>query len=412
VSSERSRASSSSAAPAAALTYVFAAGALLACGAEGTPAPHVPATTAPSACPSTDEALGATTSMLEGSAQSRALVGRVLGEGGGIKVLVQALFALADFAPDATFTAVRALPPQEGLGALGTHLVEVLHYMEGSGRYSARHDEPLASMHEIARTCDAATTWRALSGLLALDVVTQPDGTLALAPYGTGERAWLGALLDVAQQALDEPEFEEALARFELEDDEAGPGEDAIVVGRAAFQLLFHIVAANLAAPDFDPGYTRQLINDALLVLVDGAVAREAADRMLDVLFLPMDPSSAVFLDTQALVGCVDDADEPRALAGMVFDWMTVEELSPGSFLEDVASQSSSDAAGALRPVAIDLFAALASRPSLAADTARVAGAFLSSENGLATVRLVIDLKGRGVVAELLSLFDEISSCR
>lgn len=385
---------------------------LAGCGAEGTPAPHVPAPDAPASCPSTATALAGTTSLLAGPAyaDARAIVGRVLGERGGIKVALQAAFAVLDDADGAMFNALRALPREDGLGSLGSHLVEVLHYVNGSGRYPQAHPAPLRALERMALTCDAAATWRAFGGLLALDTKVTSDGGVVLAAAGAGDRPWLTALVDAGRAALAEPELVDALERVELEDDDAPA--DGIRVGRPAFQALVHIVAANLAAPNFDPGFSRQLVDDALLALVTGPAARSATDRMLDVLFLPMDPSAAVFLDAQTFLGCVDDADDERALSGMLFDWLTDAELSTSAFVDDVAEQAGAAASVALRPLVVRLSNTLASRPSLAADAARVASSLFDDDHAPPLVRLAIDLKGRGFLAGTVAVLDELQTCR
>jgi hypothetical protein len=213
--------------------------------------------------------------------------------------------------------------------------------------------------------------------------------------------------------AFEDPALRAALAAIELTDDDSGTSsDDAVRVGREGFQLLLHLVARNVAAPNFDPEATRQLVDDALLTLVDDADARAAVRRLLDVVFLPTEPGSPVFSDLQELMRCVEAEDQDRAMAGMFYDWLTIEELSPVAFLADAASQAESDAAIVLRPVVVRLFASLAARPSLATDSARVVAGFLGPEHSAATVRMLLDLKGKGVMFEWLNFVDELEGCR
>jgi hypothetical protein len=383
----------------------------LGCGAEGTPAPATPSPSA--SCPTAEEALEGTRESFHGDdmTEARANVGEVLGERGGIKVILSGLFALLDDADESTWAAVETLPPGDGLGPLGNHVIEVLHYLDGSGNYTEPHPAPAHALFNITQECPAALTLSAMADVLALDTKTLPDGTLALAPPGTvGDRPWLAVVMDAVQVALESPALVDALAIIELDGQQAGDG--SIHVGRDAFQTLFHLVAAGVSAPDFDRDYTRQLIDDVLLRVVDDPAARADIGTLLDVAFMPLDQESPAFVAAQGVLACVNDADTEYALAGMLYDWLTVETLSPGAFLDDVSEQAGTDAATALRAPVIRLFRSLAARPSLAADSVRVLSLFVDDARAPVTIRTVILLKGRGLVAEVLGFLDTLQSCR
>lgn len=386
----------------------------LGCGAVGVAAPHVIGAREDTGCPSADEALAHTRAALDLPAVTalEPHLQRILVDEAGLRVLIQGLAAMLTDVEQATFDQLRAgLDPQEGLGALTPHLVEVLRYFDGSSAFIAgAHPEPLAAVHAMLSTCEAPATLSTTRRLLQLEVRRNGDGTWALAEPGAGERSWLGAVLEAAREAVRDPTLAEVLERLELEDEEAGEG--TIRVGRAAFQLLAVLLAQNLSAPDFDPAATRALLDDSLLQQIPDDVARAKVDATLDVLLLIAEPSADVFPQTQALMDCVNDADDDAALAGMVYDWLTIEALPLEAFLDDMADVTGVDRATLLRLALVDVLGAVETRPAIATDVVRVVGAFVDEDAAPALVTALLGLQGQGVLRELMGLADGLEACR
>ena len=384
------------------------------CGAVGVAAPQVIGAREDTGCPSADEALAHTKAALDLPAVTalKPHLQRILVDEAGLRVLIQGLAAMLTDVDQVTFAQLRAgLSPEEGLGALTPHVVEVLRYFDGSSSFLAgAHPEPLAAVHAMLSSCEAPATLSTARRLLLLEVGRAPDGAWALAEPGAGERSWLGAVLEAARAAVRDPTLAEVLERLELEDEEAGPG--TIRVGRAAFQLLAVLLAQNLSAPDFDPDATRTLLDDSLLQQIPDDVARAKVDAALDVLLLIAEPSADVFPQTQALMGCVNDADEDAALAGMVYDWLTIEALPLNAFLDDMAEVTSVDRATDLRLALIDVLGAVETRPAIATDVVHVMGAFVDEDAAPALVPALLGLQGQGVLRELMGLADGLEACR
>src|SRR5213078_3149309 len=111
--------------------------------------------------------------------------------------------------------------------------------------------------------CDAAQTVDTLRGLLDLEVTVDPvTGKPTLAVTGTGQEAWLTAVVDAAKAAADDETVVATLKQIQLDDTEGGTG---IHLGKDAFELVAKLLAANLAAPNFDPAFTRQLLDDVIV---------------------------------------------------------------------------------------------------------------------------------------------------
>lgn len=384
------------------------------CGAVGVAAPHVIGARQDTGCPAADEALAHTQAALDLPAVTalKPHLERILVEQAGLRVLIQGLAAMLTDVDQATFDRLRAgINPEEGLGALTPHLVEVLRYIDGSSTHiEGAHPEPLAAVHAMLAECEAPATLSTTRRLLQLEVRRDPAGAWELADPGAGEASWLRAVLDAAGEAIHDPTLAEVLESLELEDEEAGQG--TIRVGRAAFQLLAVLLAENLSAPDFDPEATRALLDDALLTRIDDADALAKIDRLLDVLLLIAEPTADVFPQTQALMGCVNQADEDAALAGMVYDWLTLEALPLEAFVDDIATVTGEDRAGDLRLALVDVLGAVETRPAIATDVVRVLGAFLDEEAAPALVDALLGLQGQGVLRELMGLADGLEACR
>ncbi|MCC7071401.1 MAG: hypothetical protein IT383_08765 [Deltaproteobacteria bacterium] len=395
---------------AVALVAVIAAG----CGAVGVAAPQVVGAREDTGCPAANDALAHTKAALElpGVRALRPHLERVLVEHGGLRVLIQGLAAMLTDVDQETFAHLRAgLNPEVGLGSLTPHLVEVLRYIDGSSAHVAgAHPEPLAAVHAMLDQCPAPATLSTTRRLLELEVRADPAGAWVLAAPGAGERSWLGAVLDAVRAVASDPVFVAALEDLELEDESEGDG--TIRVGRDAFRLLSSILVANLAAPDFDPEAARALLDDALSLRITDPAARAKLDAALDVALLIAEPSADVFPQTQALMGCLNDADEDAAIGGMLYDWLTVDALPLEAFLDDAAETAGVDTATDLRLALVDMLGAVEARPALAGDVTIVLGELLDEEAAPALVSALLAVQGQGALHELLGLVDGVEQCR
>ncbi len=397
----------------AALAAVVAGAGAGGCGGVGVEAPHTIGANEDTGCPSADDALAHTKAALDSPSLHalRPVLTRVLVDEGGLRVLLRAASVILDNTDATAFRRLfSGLDPQNGLGDLTPHVVDVLRYVDGSSPYvPGAHPEPVAALHAVFSQCDAAQTVAVLRALLQLEVTTGPDGKLVLAAGGTGDQAWLSAVLDAAQVALDDPEVLAVLQQIQLDD---GQGErGSIHIGKDAFELVAKLLAANLSAPDFDPAYTRTLLDDVIVSRVNGDDARAKVDHLLDVILLITDPAADVFPDTQIAMACVNHADSDAALPGMIYDWLTIPELSVDTFLTDVTGAAGGEGGGDLRLAVVDLMGALEPEPDLARDSAAVFAKLIDADAAPAGVKALLDLQGKGVVAEVAHLKDAVASC-
>ncbi|MBI1949172.1 MAG: hypothetical protein HYS27_26020 [Deltaproteobacteria bacterium] len=380
----------------------------------GVAAPHVIGAHEDTGCPAANDALAHTKASLDlpGVAALKPHLERILVEHVGLRVLIQGLAAMLTDVDQVAFAHLRAgLNPEVGLGSLTPHLVEVLRYVDGSSAHIAgAHPEPLAAVHAMLAECPAPATLSTARRLLELEVTEDGTGAWVLAEPGTGARSWLGAVLDALGVVASDPIFVAALADLELEDE--AEGEGTIRVGREAFQLLSSLLVANLAAPDFDPVGTRAMLEDALSLRITDAEARAKLDALLDVALLIAEPSADVFPQTQALMGCVNQADEDAAIGGMLYDWLTVEALPLDAFLDDAAETAAVDTATDLRLAIIDMLAAVDDRPALAGDVVLVLGELVDERAAPALVTALLAVQGQGALHELLGLVDGVEACR
>lgn len=396
------------------------------CGGEGIAAPAVVGAHEDTGCPSVDEALARTRAQLgiggtedvhaeraDPLEELRPEITRILVDEGGLRVVLEGFTALvADIDAVTLKRLLSGVHPGEGLGALTPHLVELLRYMDGSSPSSPEpHLEPLAAMHSILDKCEAAETLSTMRRLLALEVRDGPDGP-ALVPTGEGDEVWLTAVLEAARVALADPALRDLLERIELEDPDGTAGDPgSIRVGRDAFLLLARLLAANLSAPDFDPDFTRRTLEDVLLARVTEQATRDRLSALLDLALLVTNPAADVFPQVQSFMQCVSQADAEAALPGLLYDWLTIEELFIDEFLDDVSSATGTAAADDLRLATIDVLGALEARPAVANDVARVMAGFVDDRVAPMLVRAALALQGTGVLAEVTSLADAVAAC-
>ncbi len=395
---------------ASALVVVLAAG----CGAVGVAAPHVIGAREDTGCPAADQALAHTKASLDlpGVAALRPHLERVLVEHGGLRVLIQGLAAMLTDVEQAAFAHLRAgMNPDVGLGSLTPHLVEVLRYIDGSSSYIAgAHPAPVAAVHAMLAQCPTPATLSTTRRLLELEVRADPSGAWELAERGAGERSWIGAVLDAVRAVASDPVFVAALEDLQLEDEGAGAG--SIRVGRDAFRLLSSLLVANLAAPDFDPEAARTMLDDALGLRITDAEARAKLGAALDVALLIAEPTADVFPQTQALMGCLNQADEDAAIGGMLYDWLTVEALPMAAFLDDAAETAAVDTATDLRLALVDMLGAVDARPALASDITLVVAELVDEQAAPALVTALLAVQGQGALHEVLGLVDGVEQCR
>lgn len=399
------------------------ASAACSCGAVGVAGPQVLGAREDTGCPSADDALAHTRRALgisgeedgggDALAELRPELTRILVEEGGLRVVFQGLTAvLADTDPVTTKRLLSGIHPEDGFGALTPHLVELLRYVDGSSSFSPEaHLEPMGAMHDVLVECEAAQTIATFRRLLQLEVIAGPEGP-ALAEAGQGGDVWLQAVLDAARAALVDPALRDLLERIELEDPDGAPGAPgSIRVGREAFLVLARLLAANLAAPDFDPAFTRDLLDDVLLSRVTDEAARARVAALLDLMLLVTDPAADVFPQMQSLMECLNGADAEAAIPGLLFDWLTIDELSVDAFLEDVSSSTEGDSAADLRLALLEVLGAFEARPAVAADVSRVMAGLLDERVAPMLVRAALALRGTGLLGEVTSLADAVAAC-
>lgn len=377
-------------------------------------------------CPSAKAALARTRAVLGLEGQGGIFeeltpeLEHVLVDQGGLRVLLRAFSVLiVDSGSTALMRTIAALKPEDGLGALTPHLVELLRFIDGSSFWSPTpHLDPVAAVHDMLVQCDAATTTGTVRRMLALELVRGPHGDVLVS--AAGERVWLEAVLRGTRAALELPELRDLLERIQLDapavdradtrDPSNAPRD--IRVGREAFVLLARLLAQNLAAPNFEPAAMRDLVDRVLVSQVQDPAARAQLLELLDLILLVIDTRADVFPSVQALMRCMNEADADAAIPGLLYDWLTIDELSARELLDDVLDATAGSEANDLRLAAIELFAAFEARPALAADVARVVAALIDDDTGPVLIRTALRAQGRGVVSELAGLGGVARACR
>lgn len=378
--------------------------ALASCGGVGIEAPYViaPDEDPSGHCPSTEDALADTRAALSDGklADLAPLVREILVEDGGLRVALPVLHATSERLPPGDVLAVaEGYASGEGLARLVPHLVQVLSYMDGTSPYvPGEHYEPLLAIHRILTRCDPTETLGALRRLLDLQL-TLPDGTTS---------AWVHVMFDALVAVAEEPEFIALLERVEFAEGSAGQGGE-IALGRDAFILVMRLIIGNAASPDFDLGYVRGLVDDMLVTQLDvNGEARGKLTALLDLLELVLDPAADIFEHVQVLMQCANRHDGDGAVPGMLFDYLSIEELDFVDFLEDLDGLGSDRAGEALRVMLIELSAVLEEAPQLTRDLTAVLARFIAPETVRITVPAILGLRGTGVLTELLAFVSDV----
>ena len=387
------------------------------CSAEGIEAPKsVGPFEDVGPCPGADTLLvKAKTALAAGAFDPlRPDIERILVDGAGLRTILTLVSAiLPDLEPALLPDLLASLSDDETgatVDAVLPHVVEVMRYIDGSSDFfDGAHPEPMNAVHEIMTTCDAARNVAVVRDVVALEVRrTGGSPAWVAVPAGTGDASWLGALMDTIDRAQEQAAFQALLERIAIADDGSPPGEGGeIQVGRSAFVILAKLLAANIAAPDFQYAPTRQLLVDVLVPLLEDAdgnpdlVAEAILQELLDLLGVLVEEQSAVFESTQEFFGCINRHDADAAIPAMLFDYLTTDELSAVALFDDLAGIARKDQSGELRVALVDVMDVLISHPVVLADTTAVLAAFAAPEVSPTMLGVVLSLQDSGILDEL-----------
>jgi hypothetical protein len=406
-----------------ALVFVvlFVAGAV-ACGAEGVPAPY---TIAPDedtgACPSSDDVLGGFQQRLDDGAFDplRPHVETILVQDRGLATLLSFASAVlpeldGDAVP-ALLTAVRSEDGRAMLDAVKPTFYDVLEYLHGTSiALPGPHDAPIVAARAVVTACDAPATTQMLRDLLALQVRPGAAGEprFVRATPESATSSWLYAFVDAVDRAARNPTMSAVLQRIEISDEDVG-GDGTVRVGREAFLVLARLLAANASAPNFDVQATRQLFEDVLAPRLQAdAEAQAILDELLDLFAVLVDPSSEAFPAVQEFMGCVDRHDHDAAIPGMLFDFLTTDDIPVRDLIAQMADVGGTADAASLRKALVALLDGVLLHPVALGDVAVVVGRLLEPEPAADILGVALELRGSGVLTELLSLVDTVVVCK
>ena len=373
----------------------------------GVEAPAVPTPDAPGDCPSTRAALESTrASLREGALGDLVPVANeILIDDGGLRVLVPGLRQLAtEVPPQEIFSLSAGYQQNEGLARLRPHVIRVLEYFAGESAFiPGEHYAPLDATHRIATECDVVDTLSAVRALLELEVAFQGE-----------QIGWLDLLFDAIVLLAEDPTFLALVEGIEFSDD-ANP--DQLSVGREAFVLIARLLTENLGNPDFEIDALRPLVQDVFLSQLEGEGAeatRANVNGLLDLLELGFTADDTTFPQLQLLIQCVNDEDSEGEIAGMLFDYLSVDELSLPEFLADLDTLGEDDAGVSLAILLVDGTRALEQNPNLTRDMLAVVARFIAPDVSRQTVPATRRLQGTGVVGEILGFVEAIfgGGCR
>lgn len=370
---------------------------VLGCGGVGVTAPHVmdPGEER-EGCPGAGDLLAHSRQALDDGRldELRPVLRRVLFDDGGMRVALPVLRKTARRLPPGDALAIAdGYAEGHGLARLMPHLVEVLTYVTGTSAYvEGEHYDSLDALGRILARCDTAETLPALRRVLSLEVAD-----------GEGQSAvWLEEAFDALIAVVNDPVFVALLEDIRFDDAEGEGGSTA--VGRDAFVLVVQLVSQNVASPDFDAAFVRGLLEDLLIQqLPDEAEARDKVRAFLDLLDIVLDPETGVFDDVQTLLHCSNRQDRDGHIPGLLFDYLSIEELSLPGFLADLDAMGKDPAGQALRLALIEAADVLEEEPRLTRDFTLVLARFLEPDTSRAVVPAVLGLRGSGVLTEALA---------
>ncbi|HEY1100717.1 MAG TPA: hypothetical protein VGF99_17380, partial [Myxococcota bacterium] len=298
------------------------------------------------------------------------------------------------------------------------HLLNVVEYLQGSSPYvPGQHLEPIAAAHRIVVNCRAASNIAVIRDLMALEVTRAPllDAGFVVAEPGQGDLSWLAAFVEAIDTANQIPRLQTMLQQIEIREDAevGGEGGGAVVVGQQAFVVLAKLLAANASAPDFQLAPVRSMLDDIMVPLLeDDAEALAALDTLLDLLGVLVTEQSSTFQSVQAFMGCVDRHDADAAIPLMLFDYLTIDELSVAQLMSDLAGSIDGDNAGALRLAVVAILDVLLRFPDQLADNSAVLGEFIAPEVAPTLLDVVVSLKDTGFVEDIGEFLDVILACK
>ena len=400
-----------------------AVSAVVACGSgEGVEAPRTIAPDEEGVCPAADDLLVNARAQLAAGAFDplRPAIERILVDEGGLSTGLSMMSTmLPEIEPATMQTLMGALTADETGTTLATvlpHLENIIDYLQGSSPFvPGPHLAPMTAAHKIVVNCRTVDNVGVIRDLLALEVVRAPnlpEGWTIAAP-GQGEQSWLGAFVHALDEANRIPKLQTLLDKIKVSEDGEAGGDDDIVVGRDAFIVLSRLLAANISAPDFQLAPVRKLLDDVLVPVLEGdAEANAALDALLDLLGLLVTQQSSTFESTQAFMGCVDRHDSDAAIPGMLFDYLTIDELSAKDLLSDLAGTIDSENTGTLRLALVSVLDVALNHSAQLSDNARVLGEFLDPAVMPTVLDVIVSLQGTGFTDDLAEFFEVILTCK
>ncbi len=396
----------------------------ISCGGEGVPGPVSVGPQDDDVCPAADDTLVAARATLGAGVFDplRAPIETILVDEAGLATTINLLTLVLPGLDDIVVTTLLSALTDEETGASLTtfkpHALNILEYLNGTSVFlPGAHPQPLDAAHAVVVNCDPVANIRLVRDLLVLEVRRAPAGSARaweIAEPGSGGQSFLGALVEGLDRGRRIAVFQSLLERVTISaDGEVHNGGDDIVVGRDAFVVLAKVLAANIAAPDFELEPVRGLVDQVLVPLLEGDVeAEQVLDEMLDLVGLLVEQQSATFESMQAFMGCVDRHDSEAAVPAMLFDYLTVDEFSVDLLIADVAGAARKEQSSQLRLAVVALLDALIAQPAALGDVGRVVGRFLDPDIAPTVLAVLVDLKGTGILTEALDFIAVVLSCR
>lgn len=367
------------------------------CGAEGKKSPEVPAPyTDHEQCPTVEASLVETRQALQDAQWEpiRPHIETILVDDGGLRVLLPAaLHAFQELDRSLLLDVTEGVEDDRGVARLSVHLKNILDYIIGTsthvaGEHYGTPDVFHLILQNYGRHCNVVESAGALKRILELEV----DGV-----------PWIEPTFDVLLELTADPEFQSFLEDVEF-DEETETGE--ISVGRDAFILIMKLLTANLAEDNFDLDYFRGLLEDFfLLQFSPESQTHVKLNELISYLEMLMDPESEIFPYAQSFVKCVNDVDEEGEIPGMIYDYLSIEELSFIDFLQDIDTMGDEPAGQALRPLMISTIEILEEDPQTLIDVMWTMARFLDPEVSRNVFPALASLQGTGAFGELVTLY-------
>ena len=233
-------------------------------------------------------------------------------------------------------------------------------------------------------------------------------------PYdnnGTTETKWFEVLLEKLGILLSDPELSTLLARFELDEstlETEAPSETSdgqILLGREAFVVLLNLIAGNLTSPDLDIDYFRTTIDDLLLPqLEETPDLRNKISDLIDVGFYGLESDETFLSYLQSTVTCLLEQDTQNIFAHFVYDLITFSFVDFEETVDSVDTINDDAAGPALFGTVETLLDILFVDDYLARDLLVSASGFLSPAHTSLWVPTLIQLQGKGMMADLSSV--------